>query len=217
MSADKGHIRRDLVLLGGGEHARVVLDAARLSGEWNVIGFTDPSATTALLGDGLTRLGEDDAVETVDAAGVVAVGGTADGGTRARIANAVQPRGGWATVIHPSAVVAADSTISAGAVLLAGVIVNPGAMIGAHAIINSGAVIEHDVHIGELTHIGPAVAVGGGARIGSRVFVGIGARIRDHIAVGDDAVIGMGAVVVANVDPGTTVIGVPARAVAVRR
>lgn len=216
MSADRGRVRRDLVLLGGGEHAKVVLDAAMRSG-WNVLGFVDPATAPALLDAGVEHLGGDDVVEALDAAGVVAVGDTSDGQARGRIALGPPPRGGWATVIHPSAIVAGDASISEGAVILAGAIVNPRASIGAHAIINSGALIEHDVQVGALSHVGPAVAIGGGATIGARVVVGLGARIRDHVEIGDDAVIGMGAVVVADVEAGTTVMGVPARRVAVPR
>jgi maltose O-acetyltransferase len=47
--------------------------------------------------------------------------------------------------------------------------------------------------------------------VGERVHVGIGAAVRDHVTIGADAVIGMGAVVVADVAAGTTVVGNPAR------
>jgi acetyltransferase EpsM len=211
MNADAGSVRRDLVLIGGGEHARVVLDAARSSGRWNVIGFTDPGGDAALAAGGVPHLGGDEALNATGAAAVIAVGGVADVRARARIAGVARPRGGWASVVHASAVVAGNADIGDGAVVLAAAIVNPGARIGTHVIVNSGAVVEHDVVLGELSHVGPAAAIGGGARIGARVLIGLGARIRDHVTVGDGAVIGMGAVVVGDVEGGTTVVGVPAR------
>jgi acetyltransferase-like isoleucine patch superfamily enzyme len=39
----------------------------------------------------------------------------------------------------------------------------------------------------------------------------MGALVRDHVAIGIDAVVGMGAVVTADVGDGVTVVGVPAR------
>jgi serine O-acetyltransferase len=48
--------------------------------------------------------------------------------------------------------------------------------------------------------------------VGDNVYVGAGARILGGIRVGDDAVIGANAVVVHDVPAGTTVVGIPARA-----
>lgn len=48
-------------------------------------------------------------------------------------------------------------------------------------------------------------------RIGDRVYVGAGARVLGDIDVGDDASIGANAVVIDDVRPGATVVGIPAR------
>jgi len=53
--------------------------------------------------------------------------------------------------------------------------------------------------------------------LGDAVFVGAGARILGGIAVGDRATIGANAVVIADVPPGRTAVGVPARLVAEQR
>ena len=47
--------------------------------------------------------------------------------------------------------------------------------------------------------------------IGNNVFICAGARVLGGITVGDDAVIGANAVVINDVPPGATVVGVPAR------
>ena len=47
--------------------------------------------------------------------------------------------------------------------------------------------------------------------IGDNVFIGAGARVLGGIQVGDGAVIGANAVVIQDVPPGATVVGVPAR------
>ena len=49
-------------------------------------------------------------------------------------------------------------------------------------------------------------------RIGDGVFIGAGARILGPLTIGDHAVIGANAVVVRDLAPGTTAVGVPARA-----
>jgi serine O-acetyltransferase len=49
--------------------------------------------------------------------------------------------------------------------------------------------------------------------VGNNVFIGAGARLLGGITIGDGAVIGANAVVIDNVPPGATVVGVPARVV----
>lgn len=50
-------------------------------------------------------------------------------------------------------------------------------------------------------------------RIGNRVFIGAGARVLGGIEIGDGAAIGANAVVIEDVPPGVTVVGIPARIV----
>ena len=206
--------RRELVLIGGGEQAQVVLDAARAGQDWSVVGFVDPDAHSALQAMGIAWLGNDDAA----AAGlrgrncVLAVGGIAGAERRMAIARHYETEGViWARVVHPRAVVAAGSTVSPGATILAGAVVNPGASVGPHCIVNTGAIVEHDVELHPFAHIGPGAVVGGGTTIGKGAYVGLGARVRDHLHVGAGAIVGMGAVVVSDVPVDTVVVGVPAR------
>ena len=80
-------------------------------------------------------------------------------------------------------------------------------------VINSGVrggaavTLEHQVTIGAEKGKAPL--------LGDRVFVGAGAKILGGVTVGDDVRVGANAVVVADVPPGATVVGVPARVVRV--
>jgi len=215
---------KPLLLIGGGEHAGVVADAAATDpAGWRVVGYTDPrrglgplAATQAPhLGDDAEGLAGSTGDEGAGRASfVLAVGGLVDPEARRRIVSSVDglaPGATWGVIVHGTAWVSPSADLASGTVVLAGAIVNAGARVGSHAIVNSRAVIEHDVRLGEFVHVGPGAVIGGGARIGSDVTVGMGALVRDHIDVGDGATIGMGAVVVADVPPGTTVVGSPAR------
>jgi acetyltransferase EpsM len=213
-----GVISRNLIIVGGGEHARVVADAARSRpGVWQLLGFSDPVGHAAGVGISLEHLGDDATVATLLAsmppadrpALVLGFGGSLS--TRRHATATFGPDAEWATIIHDAATISESAVMEPGAVILAGAVVNAGALVGGHAIVNSGAIVEHDVHVGAGTHLAPGVVVGGGTRIGEDVMVGLGAVIRDHISIGDRAVVGMGAVVVADVADGATVIGVPAR------
>ena len=212
---------RPLAIIGGGEHAVVVLEAARSRPDvWDVVGFTDRSRQSRLATHQVPPedLGDDDVLARRLQADpdrgpalVLGIGGGTRPGDRAASVERFGPAAEWATIVHASAIVSPSAQLGAGALVGAGAVVQAGAVIGRHAIVNTGAVVEHDVVLGDFTHVGPAVAVGGGTRIGARVFIGLGARIRDHVAIGDDATIGMGAVVVNDVAAGRRVVGVPAR------
>jgi acetyltransferase EpsM len=199
-----------IALVGGGEHAAVVLDALRAASR-EVAGVVCPTeAEAARLG--LAWLGDDAAFlgSRRDVPCVIGVGGPP--ALRERIARRYEEGGArFAAVVHPRAVVSASAVLAEGVVVLAGAVVNPRARLGRHAIVNSGAIVEHDVVLGEFTHAAPGVVTGGGVQVGARVHLGLGCRVRDHVRVGDGATVGMGAVVVRDVDAGSTVVGVPAR------
>jgi acetyltransferase EpsM len=205
----------DLILIGGGEHARVVLDAAASRpGVWRVMGYSDLQPRPELDVLGLAWLG-DDSTAASGLAGrpcIITVGSTPGSAVRQRISQELGSSGlTWASVFHASAILSATAVIGQGVAVLAGAAVNPGARVDDHAIVNTGAIVEHDSRIGAFVHLGPGSIVGGGTSIGSGTFIGLGARIRDHIRIGVDAVIGMGAVVVQDVPDRTTYVGVPAR------
>ena len=213
---------RPLILIGGGEHARVVADAAVSSGEWEVVAVADPSPAADALAQrlGVARLADDDGLRQRLASTdpesrpwlLVAVGAVVDGRVRQQVAGRFEQER-WASVVHATAWVSPSAMIEAGTVVMAGAVVNAGARVGAHAIVNTGAVVEHDVVVGAFTRVGPGATIGGATVIGADVLLGLGAAVRDHIAVGDGATVGMGAVVTSDVAAGDTVAGVPARVV----
>lgn len=104
-----------------------------------------------------------------------------------------------------------------------GIEIHPGAKIGKNLFIDHGAgtVIGGTAEIGDNVTIYHGVTLGGTGKhtgkrhptVGNNVFIGAGAQILGPIRVGDGAKIGAGAVVVKDVAPGTTVVGVPGRAV----
>lgn len=85
-------------------------------------------------------------------------------------------------------------------------------------IINRGTVIGDDVILRHGVTLGMNRACERGApRIGNRVDIGVGAKILGPVSVGDDAVIGVNAVVLRDVPPGTIALGIPARILPLRR
>ncbi len=107
---------------------------------------------------------------------------------------------------------------------LTGIEIHPAAQIASPCLIDHGmgVVIGETAKIGARCHLHQGVTLGGASRmrtqrhpmLGDDVLVGAGASLIGAISVGDGAKIGAGAVVVANVPPYATVVGVPGHVVA---
>lgn len=210
---------KDLVVIGGGGHARVLIEAAlSRPGSWNVLGFVDPAPCADTVERlGVKRVGEDETKVATDPAFqkclfAIGVGSVADAGARREIVNRCRlAPDQWATVIHAQAWVSPTAKLGPGVSILAGAAVNAGARIGVHSIVNTSAIVEYDVTVGDFTHVGPAAAIGARAEIGEGSYLGIGCRIRDRVKMGKNVRVGMGAVVLHSVSDGRIVIGVPAK------
>ncbi len=104
-----------------------------------------------------------------------------------------------------------------------GIEIHPGATIGKGLFIDHG----HGVVIGETTIIGDNVTLYQGVTLGGtgkqkgkrhptledNVMVGTGAKVLGDITIGAGSMIGAGSVVLSDVPPNSTVVGVPGRVV----
>ena len=107
---------------------------------------------------------------------------------------------------------------------LTGVEIHPGAVIGEGLFIDHGmgVVIGETAEIGDDCHLMQGVTLGGTSTrrvkrhptLGNGVLVGARAHLIGAITVGDHARIGAGSVVVTNVPPYATVVGVPGHVIA---
>lgn len=198
------------LLLGAGGHGMVVLDALQSCGLQIEICVVDESVNLIgkrVLGRIVERF--DPTVKRTAQRFHVSIGRN---DVRARIFGALKALGGLpSTVVHPIATIARSADIGDGTFVAARAIIAPSATIGEGVIINHGAIVDHECVVHSHCHIAPGATLAGNVRLGSRVFIGAGANILPGITIGEDATIGAGAVVIANVPPGMTYAGVPAR------
>jgi acetyltransferase EpsM len=119
----------------------------------------------------------------------------------------------FATLRHPSAVIAPSATLGQGAIVGAGVVVGAQTAIGLHAILNRGVLVGHHTRVGDYVTISPGANVAGAVEVGDGAYIAMGAVVLDRIAVGAHAVVGAGSVVTRDVPERVQVQGVPARVV----
>jgi serine O-acetyltransferase len=104
---------------------------------------------------------------------------------------------------------------------LTGIEIHPGAIIGRRVFIDHGmgVVIGETAELGDECTLYHGVTLGGttwnkGKRhptLGRGVVIGAGAKLLGPIVVGDGAKVGSNAVLVKDVPPGATAVGIPAR------
>jgi serine O-acetyltransferase len=107
-----------------------------------------------------------------------------------------------------------------------GIEIHPGATIGEGLFIDHGMgiVIGETAEIGDNCHLFQGVTLGGTSTkrekrhptLKDNVQVSAGAQVIGAVTIGENAVIGAGSVVVTNVPPNATVVGVPGHIVAFR-
>lgn len=211
-----------LLFVGGGGHAVVIAEAAQTLFEQTglqPVGCLDDAETPALShGPGaVPRLGGLDRLEHF--AGehlnwILAIGNLA---VRRRVLDdlpgTLTLATAW-TVVHPTATIAPTAQLGRGVFIGPGAVVHARARIRDHAIVNSGAIVEHQCEVGVNAHVAPGAVLGGEVVVGEDALVGLGSRVLPTVAIGKGATVGAGATVIEPVDPGTTVVGVPAEPLA---
>jgi sugar O-acyltransferase (sialic acid O-acetyltransferase NeuD family) len=122
----------------------------------------------------------------------------------------------FATAIHPTVVSSPSNTYGQGTIIMAGTIMTTHIQIGNHVIINPGCTVGHNTTFGDFCTINPKAAIAGDIQLEEGTYVGIGATIINKLRIGRGAVVGAGAVAVHDVEPFSTVVGVPAKKIKTR-
>ena len=190
---------KPIILLGGGGHARVLLNLLRRL-QVEILGFTDPQRKEGDDFFGVNLLGSDTAVLNYAAEHIELVNGLGslpkDTGLRGELFSTFQQSGyHFKTLVDPTAFVATDAELAEGVQVLAGVIIQAGTIIAENCIVNSGAIVEHDCRIGRHVHIAPGAVLCGGVEVGDHVHIGSGATLIQGLRIGAESIIGAGSVV----------------------
>ena len=203
---------KQVVILGSGGHAKVVIEILRERADVEIVGCLAPEPGDRLV-CGVPVVGEDLALPRLRDAGVahsfVALG---DNQLRSWMISYVISHGlKLINAISAHAVVSPSVNLGAGVAVMAGAIINSEATLGDGVIVNTGATIDHDCVLGPMSHVAPGSNLAGCVRIGEGAFLGTGCRVIPGVRVGDWSIVGAGATVLTDIPDHVVCVGVPAR------
>ena len=194
-------MKKKIVLLGSGGHARSAIDAIEAS---EIAGFIDCEEKKNAVYRGYKVIGDDRDLQSLYDSGIhhafIGIGYLGRGEIRSRLYRKLKKIGfEMPAVVDPTAVLAKDARVGEGTFIGKTAVINSGAFIGKMTVINTAAVVEHDCRIGDFCHISVNSTLCGGVFVEDRSFVGAGAVIIQGITVGENSVIGAGSIVAKNV------------------
>lgn len=211
--------RRPLIIIGTSglarEMAMVAEQVNAREHRWEFAGFIGDSGAepgqelgvARIIGDDTWLLSQDWEADVVIGIGYPKV--------RAKVMEPYLQQGerfGYPNLIHPRASLDFRRVeLGRGNVITAGVALTCDIEIGDFNLFNLNVTVGHNATIGSFNVFNPGGNISGGVRLGNRVLGGTGFQILENINIGDDCVIGAGGVVVRDVGPGLTVVGVPAK------
>lgn len=220
-----------IVVIGAGGFGREVVDvieaiaaastAAGQEAPWDLLGVVDDTPSDAnlerLADRSVRHLGSLDDFLAAGHSGVSYAVGIGAPAVRRRIAERCDGAGlEAATLVHPSATMGAQVTVGAGSVLCAGVRLTTNIQLGRHVHVNLNSTIGHDTIVGDYVSLNPLASISGDCVLGAEVLVGVAGVVLNALRVGEGAVVGGAACAVRDVEPGSVVVGVPARPLTAR-
>jgi len=205
----------DVVLVGGGGHAAVLLAVLTRLGH-RVIGYAAPGPKPARVA--LAYLGSDDDLAekyaTTDVTAALGLGKTRVDDRRMQVLTSLARAGlRFPPIVAPSATVHAGVNLGDGTVVLDGAVVATGARLGRGCIVNTLAGVDHDAVLGDDVHVAPGATVCGDVVIGDHCLIAAGATLIQGIRVPTGTLIAAGATVVSDIREPGTYLGTPARRV----
>lgn len=122
---------------------------------------------------------------------------------------------GWESVniIHPNAVVSKTAKLGSGILIEAGCLVTPSPIIGNNVVINTGSQVNHDNIINDHVYIASGVILSGGVEIGENTLIDDGVVVTLGRKIGRNCIVGAGSVVTKDIPDNVIAYGNPCKVI----
>jgi UDP-perosamine 4-acetyltransferase len=205
----------EIVVIGGGGHAKVVISILQKLKHFSILGYTDPKSNGVLLKT--PYLGDDRQLAALEVNhkklnAVLALGQVSVGKARYELWKRLHPLGlSFPLIVSPNSIVNEDVLADEGVVVMDGAVINVGTKIGRGGIVNTNSTVEHDVVLADWVHVAPGATISGGVTVGRFSLIGVGATIIEGRKIAPECVVGAGATVVNDLTEPGIYVGCPAR------
>lgn len=208
-------MKEKIVLVGCGQHARVVLYNLKEQGVYEVACFVDSDINkVGQIYEGYRVAGTYDDLDIIKNTYNTNKFFIAFGNMKYRKTVYEKfVKSGWEAVniFHPRAVISEKAIIGKGVLIECGCLITPNPIIGDNVVVNTGSQVNHDNVIENHVYIASGVVLSGGVRIKENTLIDDGVIVSLGRTVPANSIVGAGAVVTKDfVDEGKYV-GVPAR------
>ena len=205
--------RRQIVLMGTGGHAKVIVELLQADAANELVGCVAPESAGSPRIAGLPWLGDDAYLAALKLRGIqhafVAVG---DNRLRRKLCEYARAQGmQLVNAISPQANVSPTARLGGNIAIMHGANIGPDTVVEDGVVINSNASVDHDGHLSPYCHIGPGATLAGCVHVGEESFVATGSSVIPGQRIGDRALVGAGSVVIRSIPANSIAYGVPAR------
>lgn len=204
----------DLIIAGAGGCGREIVnwidDINNIEQTWNILGFIDdnPEALNGfscryrIIGNIKDHYPDGNAVYAM---------GIAAPYYKKKVSGIIMGRGGeFVSIIHPATRIYSEQEHGIGLITYPNAKIATGCKVGDFVTLQS-TILGHDAEVGDFATISSSCGITGGVKIGEGAFLADHACISVGLEIGHDSYVGLGSVVIRDVEPLTKVFGNPAR------
>jgi sugar O-acyltransferase (sialic acid O-acetyltransferase NeuD family) len=205
---------KNLVIVGAGGLAREIYDLAKICSQnenlFKIKGFLSKEDT------GIEAMGYPKILSNVvdydiqeDDIFFCAIGNVS---VRKRVVESIISKGAeFINLIHPTAILSPSVKLGIGIGIKSHCVISSDVEIDSFSFLQSSVIMGHDVKIGKFCQINSFTFFAGYVKINNNATINAGAKLLQNVVVEEQAIVGIGSIVISKVKAGTTVFGNPAK------
>ncbi len=179
---------KKLLIIGGGGHAKSLIDNVFSSNIYKPIGIIDKEKQVGQKVLGIPVIGNDDLLNKLVLDGIknvaIGLGSSGNNMLRKKIFTKAKKLGyNIPSIVHHKAYVSEYAEIKCGVQVFANSVINSNTFIDENSVINTSNVIEHDCVIGKNIFTGPGVVICGNVNVQENVFIGSNSTLIPNLTI----------------------------------